>query len=107
MASPLVSRSDALKKRTHHQHLRGIGYVAHTAQPELPGSANGKKNCAPPSGTKDATHHMMKPPNGAAPIRMSWVAAEKAWASMTGKGNRMAWTTDHLMRAGWEYAGPV
>ncbi len=108
MASPLVSRSEALKKRTHHQYIHGIGHVAHSGPPELSVAARGKKNCDPPQGTRDGTHHMMRPPNGAAPIRMAWVAGEKAWASINpARGNRMAWPVDHLKRAGWEYGEPV
>jgi hypothetical protein len=50
----------------------------------------------------------MKPPTGAAPLEMIWIAAERAWASrIPDRGNRLAWPTGHLMRAGWEYVGPA
>jgi hypothetical protein len=50
----------------------------------------------------------MKPPGGAKPLEMIWVAAERAWASaIPDRGNRLAWPTSHLMRARWEYVGPV
>jgi hypothetical protein len=107
MTSPLVSRSEALKRRTHHQFLPGFGYIAHSGPPELPENARGTKNCAPPNGTSDATAHLMQPPSGP-PIRMVWVQSEGAWASpQRERGNRLAWTTSHLQKAGWEYLNPV
>ena len=107
MTSPIVSRERAHQKRTHHQFVPGIGYLAHDGPPELPKGCNGTKNCAPPAGTKDGTFHIMRPSHGASPIQMIWVAAENSWASTKPeKGNRLAWTVDHLKRAGWEYVGP-
>ena len=50
---------------------------------------------------------MLRPPNGAPPMEMVWHAGERAWGPMRpDKGNRMAWTPDHLSKAGWEYVGP-
>lgn len=107
-ASPLVTRSEAVKQRTHHQLLRGIGYLKHSGPPELPASARGSKNCEPGAGTRNGTIHLMKPPGGAKPLEMIWVAAERAWASaIPDRGNRLAWPTSHLMRARWEYVGPI
>ncbi len=106
--SPLVPRSDALQKRTHHQFVRGIGYLAHSGPPELPDTARGTKNCEPAPGTKNGSVHLMRPPTGAAPLKMVWIAKERAWASaVPDRGNRLAWSTNHLMRAGWVNAGPV
>ena len=108
MASPLVSRKVALKNRTHHQFIPGIGYLAHDGPPELPAEMSGGKNCEPPSGSKDGSAHMIRPPNGAAPMAFLWAAGEKAWASPRPEaGNRLAWAPTHLSRAGWEYGGPA
>jgi hypothetical protein len=106
--SPLVSRSEAYKRLTHHQFAAGLGYVAHSGPPELPPIARGTKNCAPPNGTADGSLHVMRPPNGHPPITMRWVQAEQAWASLQPeKGNRLAWPGSYLMRAGWAYGEPV
>lgn len=108
MASPLVNRTEALKKPAHHQYVQGIGHLTHSGPPELPPGANGSKNCDPPEGTKDGTHHMMKPPNGGAPVRMSWNAGQRVWMSINpGKGNRLGWSVEHLRKAGWSYARAV
>lgn len=108
MTSPIVSRDEAHKKRTHHQFVPGLGYLAHSGPPDLPPTAKGTMNCAPPAGTKDGSAHVMRPPYGAAEMTMLWVAGEQAWAPSTpGKGNRLAWPPAHLSRAGWEYVGPV
>ena len=107
MTSPFVTREHAHQKRTHHQYIDGLGYMAHEGPPELPAAAQGAKNCVPPEGTKDGTAHLLQPPGGHPQMILLWVEAEGAWASRhPGKGNRLAWTTDHLMRAGWEYVGP-
>ena len=107
MSSPLVSREEAHKLRTHHQFVPGIGYLRHAGAPTLPADAKGTKNCAPPAGTKDGTVHMLRTPTGAPPIAFVWIAAEQAWATANPlKGNRLAWAPAHLQRAGWEYIGP-
>ena len=106
MASPLVSRSEAAAKRTHHQFVPGIGYLAHSGPPELPGWMSGSKNCDPPAGTAEGSVHLLRPPSGGTSMEFLWVAAEKAWAPANGRGNRLAWPTSHLMRAGWEYDRP-
>lgn len=104
MTSPLVSRKEALAKRTHHQFVPGLGYLAHSGPPDLPATANGAKNCDPPKGTRDGSLHLIKPPNGGPSQAFTWIAAEKAWApAIAGRGNRLAWPVDHLRRAGWEY----
>jgi hypothetical protein len=105
-AIPLVDRKTALKKRTNHERIPGMGYLVHSGPPDLPADASGNQNCAPPAGTVDGSAHVLKPPGGAKPMRMVWIGAEKAWAHPAGKGNRLAWPTDHLMRAGWKYVGP-
>ena len=108
MTSPLVSREQALAKQTHHQFIKGIGYLAHAGAPDLPTTARGSKNCSPPAGTKSGFVGLLKPPTGADPLRLVWITAEGAWASpRPDKGNRMAWSTTHLQRAGWEYIGPA
>lgn len=107
MTSPLVGRSAAVQKMTHHQFVKGLGYIAHSGPPELPAHLAGKKNCAPPAGTQNDSHHMLRPPNGAPDMVMRWIAGEQAWASLIPeKGNRLAWPVQHLQRAGWEYVGP-
>jgi hypothetical protein len=104
----IVSRAAAMRRRTHHQFVPGLGYIAHAAPPDLPPTSRGNKNCEPPTGTPDGSIHLIKPPTGAPPMLMTWVAAERAWASTKpGAGNRLAWPTAHLMRAGWEYDRPV
>lgn len=101
-----VSHEKAHKKPTHHQFVRGLGYVHHGCEPDLPSGARGSKNCAPPEGTKDGTVHLLQPPGSAPPMKMVWIAAEKAWKSqIAGRGNRLAWTPAHLSRAGWSYVG--
>ena len=105
VTTPLVDRATAYKQRTHHQFIPGTGYMVHSGPPELdPLVHKGTKNCAPPAGTKDGSLHVLRPSHGAKPMKMIWIAAERAWASPhPAKGNRLAWTTDHLMKAGWEY----
>jgi hypothetical protein len=104
----ISSRSTARAHPTHHQFIPGIGYVAHARPPELPPNANGSANCAPPEGILDGTVHMMRPPNGHPSIAMVWHARTRAWGSTTpGRGNRLGWPLDHLMKAGWAYVGPA
>ncbi len=106
MASPVVDRATAMGRRTHHQFLPGIGYIAHSGPPALPDRPPGTKSCKPPAGTKDGSVHLMKPGTGGPPIRMLWIAGEGAWASLKiGKGNRLAWSAAFLTAAGWEYGG--
>ena len=105
-STPLVSRVQALKQMTHHQFLPGVGYLQHSGPPDLPEAAKGTKNCSPPANTPNGSFHLLKPPTGAPPLTLIWVASEKAWASQhPGKGHRLAFSTNHLMRAGWEYVG--
>src|ERR1700674_5287905 len=102
-----VTRETAHQKRIHHQFIAGLGYVAHSAPPDLPQTARGNKNCNPPTGTQDGTLHLMQPPTGAPPIAMVWLQREQAWASTNiARANRLAWPVTHLSRAGWEYSGP-
>jgi len=105
--SPIVRRATAHQKRTHHQFVPGLGYVAHEAPPDLPAVAKGDKNCEPPASVRDGSVHIMKPPGGHPPMAMTWIAGERAWASRPpNRGNRLAWTPAHLSSAGWEYVGP-
>jgi hypothetical protein len=104
----LVNRSTAMQRRTHHQFMPGLGYVAHSGPPDLPPGANGKANCDPPAGTADGSVHVMQPPRPHPPMLMVWIAAEKAWASQRPeRGNRLAWPPGHLSKAGWEYDSPA
>lgn len=106
----LVTRSTAHAKKTHHQMVAGLGYVAHSGPPELPPGSDGSANCDPPATTADGSVHLLRPPNGARPIAMKWVVAERAWESMTpDRGNRLAWPADFLKKAGWAYmsAAPI
>ena len=105
MSLATVPKHVAHKRMTMHQFIPGVGYIEHGAHPEVPVGTNGGRNCLPPKGTADGTVHLLRSvQHNAAPIRMRWVAAEKAWASLkTATGNRLAWTTDHLSAAGWEY----
>lgn len=108
MPSLTVSRGEALRKRTQHQFIPGLGYIAHGSAPDLPKAANGNKNCEPIPGTADGSIHLLRPPTGAPPLALVWIAAERAWASLKPEaGNRLAWLTGHLSRAGWEYVGPI
>ena len=106
--SPFVSRKEALRKPTHHQFIKGIGYIAHSGPPELPLGSNGAKNCEPPKNTPDKSVHVLRPPNGARDMTFVWHAADQAWAAIVpDKGNRLAWPTSHLQKAGWAYVGPI
>jgi len=108
MTSPLVDRKTAMAKPTHHQFIFGFGYLAHSGPPALTEHHKGTKNTAPPARTKDGSLHRLQPPGSGAVMVMHWVEIERAWAStQPQKGNRLAWTTGHLMRAGWEYIGPA
>lgn len=103
-----VTRDEALRRRTHCQYIQGQGFIDHGMPPEVPADAAGTDNCLPDVGTADGSHHMLKPPGSAPEMRMIWHAAESAWAPLVfGKGNRLAWTHEHLSRAGWRYVGPV
>jgi hypothetical protein len=107
-ASPIVSRKTALQRRTAHQFIPGIGYVAHAEPPEFAPHPVGGKNCDPGAGAADGSVHVLRPPNGHPEMRMVWVAAERAWApERADRGNRLAWTISHLSKAGWEYVGPA
>jgi hypothetical protein len=104
----VVEKTAAQRKKTHHQFIPGIGYIAHDGPPELPAGVNGTKNCDPAKGTKDGSLHLLRPPNGHPPLAFEWIAAERAWESVQPeRGNRLAWPADHLKRAGWEYVGPT
>lgn len=104
----VVNRPAAHQRKTGHQFVPGLGYVAHQGPPPLNPRANGTKNCDPPQGTRDGSVHLLRPPNGHPPITMVWIAMERAWASrMPERGNRLAWPTSHLRRAEWEYIGPA
>lgn len=108
IGSPLVSRPEAHARPTHHQFIRGIGFLKHSGVPELPPGANGAKNCRPPPKTADGSLHMLQPGNGHPAVKMKWLAAHAAWGSLKpAKGNRLAWPVDHLSKAGWEYVGPA
>lgn len=108
MTSPLVSRDEALAKPMHHQYVIGIGYLAHDGPPDLPASASGRKGCCPKKDAAEGSLHVMKPPNGAGPVIMLWSRKHQAWSALNpGKGNRMAWSAEFLMRAGWEYVRPA
>lgn len=104
---PIVTRREAMKQQTSHQHVTGIGYIVHSGPPELPPSYPvGSKPCSPPAGAADGSLHVLKSPQGGE-IRMRWVAAESAWASLKSEaGNRMAWSPSYLSQAGWEYLRP-
>jgi hypothetical protein len=102
----VVGKAVAHKRKTHHQHVPGIGYVAHAGPPDLPPECQGRENCDPPRGTADGSLHNLKPPGGHPPMTLRWVAGERAWESLQPeRGNRLAWPTSHLMKAGWAYLG--
>lgn len=105
MTSPLVSRREAVKDPTRHQMIPGLGYLAHSGPPELPAATKGEKNCAPPPGTAHGSRHVLRPPGGHSPMILSWLEGH-GWSHPHGKGNRLAWSAEHLSRAGWEYVGP-
>lgn len=108
MAQAIVSRSTATKDPTRHQFVKNIGFLMHDGPPELPPGYNGTANCAPAADAPDLSVHVLQTPGDGVEIRMKWLADHRAWSSMVfGKGNRLAWTPDHLSRAGWKYVGPV
>jgi hypothetical protein len=104
---PIVQRRDAMKRQTGHQHVPGIGYIVHSGPPDLPAEYPvGSKPCEPPADAADGSLHVLRAPQGGE-IRMRWIAAEQAWAALkSDQGNRMAWPTSYLSRAGWEYMRP-
>lgn len=107
MPDVIRSQQQAHKARTKHQFVPGIGYLEHSGAPDIRPHPAGGKNCDPAPGTADGSLHTMRPPNGHPPMMMMWIAAEKAWASrQPERGNRLAWSTAHLSKAGWEYVGP-
>lgn len=99
-----VSRDEAMRRSVHCQYVHGQGFYDHGGPPVLPEGASGAANCLPAVGTADGSMHVLQPPGGHPEMTMVWRAAESAWApTVLGKGNRMAWTHDHLARAGWSY----
>ena len=89
----VVGKREAHQKKTHHQLIVGVGYIAHSGAPELPAGANGSKNCDPPAGAKDGSLHLLRPPNGHPPLAFRWITAEQAWESVQPeRGNRLAWS---------------
>lgn len=108
-ASPFVSRAEAMKRPTHHQFIVGVGFLAHSAPPDLPDDARGDKNCAPPERTQhEGSLHVLQPPGDHPPMTLIWSVEHGAWIHpVLGRGNRVAWTPDHLSKAGWEYVGPA
>lgn len=103
-----VTKDEALRRRTHCQYLHGQGFVDHGMPPELPEDATGSASCMAPVGAEDGSVHVLKPPGAQPEMRMIWIAAESAWApTVFGKGNRLAWTHDHLSRAGWRYVSAL
>lgn len=104
----VVDRAAAARRKTHHQFIPGIGYIAHSGPPTLPPGSNGSQSCLPKGDAADGSLHLMQPPNGHPPITMKWVAVERAWESLQPeRGNRLAWPHDHLMKAGWSYLRPA
>lgn len=100
----LVTRDIAHRRPTHHQLIRGLGYIVHAGPPDLPDGCDGKENCEPPKGTIDGTLHLMQPPGAHPPLTMIWNARERAWSSLNPeRGNRLAWSPAHLSKAGWAY----
>lgn len=100
-----TTRDQAMKRRTAHQFVAGLGYVAHAEMPVPPANAAGGQNCEPPAKAADGSRHLLKHVGGGSRT-FTWVAAERAWAPIKhGEGNRLAWTVDYLSKAGWEYVG--
>lgn len=104
--SLIVPRQTAQAKPTHHQFVTGLGYVRHDGPPPLPRGAQGSKNCKPAPKTEDGSVHTLRIPGGRVVREMVWHASAQAWGPARGQGNRMAWSPEHLSKAGWEYVGP-
>lgn len=105
-----VTERQAKSAKTKHSFVPGIGYIAQAEPPKFLPHPEGGKNCAPPAGTNDGSRHTLRSPGGkVAGIEKTflWVAAEQAWEPSIMGGNRLAWTADHLSKAGWEYVGPA
>jgi hypothetical protein len=102
----IVKRAVAMQSKTSHQFIRGVGYLQHADPPDIPAGVEGGRNCSPPAGTEDGSVHVLNPSHGAPQMRLRWIAREGAWEPLKpGAGNRLAWTADHLSRAGWQYVG--
>lgn len=106
-ASPLVSRREAMKNPTSHQFIKGLGYLAHTEPPEIPLGTRPSTGCTPPTGTPDGSLHLLQPPGTRPKMTFKWLMRDSAWQAIPIRGNRIAWTADHMKRAGWSYAGPA
>lgn len=103
----MVERNEAIARRTHCQYVHGQGFLDHGAPPALPADASGTANCVPDDGAQNGSVHIMRTPGGTE-MNMIWHADEGAWgATVLGKGNRLAWTPEHLSKAGWEYLRPI
>ena len=104
-----VTEQRAKSAKTRHSFVPGLGYVEHAEPPSFTPHPDGGKNCAPPPGTKTGSEHVLRSPGGKAGIEKTflWITAERAWEPVELGGNRLAWTADHLSKAGWEYVGPA
>lgn len=105
----IVSKAVAYAAPHRHQFVAGIGYLPHAGAPDVPPARMiGKKNCLPPPRSQDGSLHRLKPPTGGAPLVFKWMPAQQVWLSTDpGKGNRLGWPAEYLMKAGWEYIGGV
>lgn len=105
--SLMSHRAAAEQNPTHHQFEPGNGYVNHGGPPMVPNPVLLKKNCLPKDTSLDGTLHLLRAPTGTA-MTMIWLPVHRAWANTRiDRGNRLAWTADHLSKAGWEYLKPA
>lgn len=105
-----VTEHQAKNAKTKHSFVPGIGYIAQAEAPKFAPHPAGGKNCAPPAGTANGSRYTLRSPggkDGSIEKTFLWVAAEQAWEPEIMGGNRLAWTVDHLSKAGWECVGPA
>lgn len=98
----ISTRAAALKRKTAHKLVPGVGYVEFAAPPagHIVGP-NTPERCDPPAGARDGSRHMLRTPGGEKTLLFMWVAAEKAWERHGGL--RMAFQAAYLAHHGWVY----
>ena len=100
----IVDRNRAMGAQIRHSFIPLVGYVAHGEEPPVNNIGLSTTACDPPHDIKDGDHCLLRSAAGIV-VEMTWVGAERAWAPLNiAQGNRLAWTAEHLSRAGWKFS---